>query len=359
MKEKKTIILDADDVLYRCNYEALKVSEQKLGRKGDYYKIDRWGLLNDEVLDGRLACFADPEFVRNLPLYRGAKKFVQELAKKYEVLICTSVPANVCEARFASLMEHFPELSAGNIIFGSRKDKLTAFASLDDNPDNYKIGGGVKYPVIFTQPWNLNGCSGRLRVNSYEGFLTLLEELESVAERTNPRGLVLVGPSGANKNLVAAQLESLGFERIRSYSTRVSEDYIHVEPATFRKNAGEYIEMSSYMDDQYGLKKADIENSLAAGHRPLLILDINGAVSVGSRYNFASVYVKETKENCIRNILSKPGIRKEEAIKRLVSLEDEMLNERLCDEVLDVELGREEVLRISQIVMGPHRRARL
>ncbi len=46
-KNKPTIILDADDVLFACNSYSLRVMEKKTGKKLDLYRIDRWGLLGE------------------------------------------------------------------------------------------------------------------------------------------------------------------------------------------------------------------------------------------------------------------------------------------------------------------------
>ena len=344
--QKKTVILDADDVLFACNKYALKLQQRKTKRQLDLYRIDRWGLLGDKIYDDRLAYYSQPDFVRNIPLYEGVKDFVQTLSKRYECIVCTSVPPNVCAARMEAISIAFPEIEPGNIIFGSRKDKLSAFASLDDNPDNYKPGGNVQFPVIFSQPWNMNGNTGRLRVNSYEGFLQLLDALETKSdeEEKECRGIVLVGPAGADKNVVCRAFEEKGFVRVKSYSTRGGENYIAVSPESFRSGGAGYIETSSYHGEMFGLKARDIEDVISAGRRPILILDINGAIAVSKRYGFTTVFVGTDKESCIRNILKKQ-LPTDETVSRLASLETELGCAQFCDVVIDPRKLSEEVKR--------------
>lgn len=345
-KYKKTVILDADDVLFACNVAALKVQQKKTKRKLDLYKIDRWGLLGDKIYDDRIKLFSDPDFVRSIPLFTGAKEFVANLTKKYEVVICTSVPAQVCGARLEAIREAFPQIDPGNIIFGSRKNLLSAFASLDDNPDNFKPGENVEFPVIFSQPWNMNGNTGRLRANSYEQFLSLLEALETAdTEEKESRGVVLVGPSGADKNKVCAEFEKAGFVRIKSYSTRGGENYITVSPESFRTGGAGYVESSMYHGHMFGLKARDIEDVIASGKKPMLLLDINGAISVKKKYGFTTVFVGTDKETCVRNILKK-DISEDEKVSRLVSLDTELGCAQLCDLVINPGNLEEEIRKI-------------
>lgn len=91
-----------------------------------------------------------------------------------------------------------------------------------------------------------------------------------------------------------------------------------------------------YAGYAYGTKKRDVEEILNAGNYAVLPLDICGAITMKRYYRTIIVYCKCNKETIIENILNK-NITNEEKKLRLLTLEKEMLNERLADLVLDTE----------------------
>lgn len=125
------VIVDCDDVIYKCNEEALRLLNHECGttfRKSD---IHNWGM-NCSGVDARLKYFSDPEFVTNQPLYPGAKEFIACLLNKdVEVMFATNVPPQCAGVRVSAIVRDFPEIPISNILIGGRKDLLAADMMLD------------------------------------------------------------------------------------------------------------------------------------------------------------------------------------------------------------------------------------
>ncbi len=101
--KKPTVILDCDDVLFVTNEHAINQQNLKYGTNYGLSDIVSWGPIGNEVIDGRLELFKDPEFVKNQPLYEGAKEFVSELSEIADILFCTAVPPRM---RYRSYAAH-------------------------------------------------------------------------------------------------------------------------------------------------------------------------------------------------------------------------------------------------------------
>ena len=330
------IILDCDDVLFGCNEQAI----QKLNKeKGTSYKmsdITSWGTHNTGI-DERLKYFADPKFVKNQPVYPGAQEFVHKLSKKAEVVIATNVPAQCASVRINVIVKNFPEIKISNILIGARKDLLNADMMLDDAPQNLD-GANTRYPVLFRQPRNY-GKTGLLSVSTYAEYLTLVDlirtsEFADYDANEKPEVIVLVGPSGSGKKKLADELCLYSqIDRVFCYTTKPSPSYYNVTPAEFEAMKNKFFETSSYMGYRYGTKLKDIHDVLYACQIPLLIMDINGMLAVKSRFKTLAVFVKASKEDCIRDILmrDKENCNTEEMVRRIASIDMELLNEEFCD----------------------------
>jgi len=336
MKKEFRVILDADDTLYECNRTAIKLLNDEKGTEYSINDIKNWGILGNE-LDERLKFFNDPTFIKNIPLMKGAKDFVHKLSEKAEIFICTNVQPQCAVSRFFSLTENFPEIKPENIIIGGRKDLLVADMMLDDaihNLDNAK----VMYPVLFQQPWNFENCN-ILSVAGYDEFLELVEVIKnsSTYNNTTPKEMVsLIGPSGSGKNQLADNLcKNERFEKVKAYSTNPyntgSYQYISKNDFIAAKENGFFSETSIYMGNYYGIRKEDIDCILLRGKIPVMVLDINGAMSIGCMYNSLNVFVKATKSQCITKILSYGNLSNEQKAQRIIALDSETKNENLCD----------------------------
>jgi len=120
------------------------------------------------------------------------------------------------------------------------------------------------------------------------------------------RGLafVVTGPSGAGKNSVIDrvidQLPGLAFSV--SYTTRAKregevhgEDYLYVSREEFdsRVTQGDFAEHVTYLGDQYGTSRSQIERVLAAGDDVILQIEVQGAQALRASGigKFKGVYV--------------------------------------------------------------------
>lgn len=84
------VIIDYDDVLNDCNQAAIEKLNKEEGTRFLLSDIHKWGITRT-LLDKRIEYFKDPLFMSTVPLRKGAKKFIKQLSKRYEVFIATSV----------------------------------------------------------------------------------------------------------------------------------------------------------------------------------------------------------------------------------------------------------------------------
>lgn len=329
------IILDCDDVLFRCNETSLELLNAELKTDYELSDITAWGTLNND-LDKRIKYFNMPEFVRRLQPYDDAKEFVKKLSEIAEIFICTTVPVNCLTARVESILEHFPEIPRDNIFLSGRKDILNADIILDDNPKNL-IESNCKYPVLMQRPWNYNS-SGFISVSTYEAFLELVKSIVSPLVINDYKAIAIVGPSGCGKKDYCKKLideSNETVEQVVTYSTSMKKNHIHVSEKEFNSLSSQnfFIETSCYNNHLYGISKNDIEAVLAQGKTPVCIVDINGALKLKNNYGAKLVFAAGSKELCIKNILNKQ-ISEDQKISLIMSLDVEYKNSVFCDEVI-------------------------
>lgn len=339
MRKSFKVVLDCDDVLFQCNESSIEKLNKEKGTNYTLNDITDWGLLGND-LDERLAYFTDPEFMGSLPIYKGAKEFVKKLSKKAEIFICTNVAPNIAGIRINEIIKNFPEISPSNIIIGGRKDLLKVNVSLDDNIEHFK-NTNSDFPVLMRRPWNLNQ-TGVLSVTNYDEFLALIDIVrENQNKDESYKAVVLIGPSGSDKNQIADKLVDNGLIRVRSFSTKNSKNYNFVEKDKFYEMKKEFFETSSYAGDLFGTKKKDIEDVLNKGKMPVLVMDITGAIAFKNEFNSLNVFVNAGKDKCIKQIL-RSDYSEDEKIHRIVSIDAELQNENLCDMTISdsTEIGK-------------------
>lgn len=328
---KIKVVVDCDDVLFKCNSLAVEQINKQFNTSFNLTDIKSWGRQNNE-LDYRLDLFKDPKFVAKQTPFDGAKEFIEELGKVAEIFIATSTPTQCIDARFKSIMTNFPSIDPENIIFGRRKDLIHGDILLDDAIHNL-AESKVKYPVLFQKPWNKNN-SGLLSVSGYNEFLELVKTISTihaVPEDLSYDILCIVGPSGSGKRELCKFLENTSdFKRVKTYSTKDDDFYHYLTEEDFEKESKTFFEKSMYLNNHYGIKKEDIKQVLKGFQIPILIVDINGAMTLKKMYNALLVFTKAPVERCIENILNK-DISTEQKVSQLAALNTEMKNQRLCD----------------------------
>lgn len=351
-KFRLSTALDVDDLLMECVPYAIRLANEKyhFDPPLTIYEVDRWGTLGTRA-DIIFEFFKDPEFFRTQPVIKGAKEFVRKLSQMTEVFVSTSIYPEFMSIRAARIMEEFPEIPQDHIYMGSRKDKIDVDILFDDGMHNVS-NSNATYPILMRRPWNQH-ATGMLAVNTYDEFLKLVEVIaDSYSPRlkaridNEPGIVVLVGPSGSGKTEIAKQLlkKSRKFEKLISYTTDATvgmegDDWYHyISLDAFRqmRDGGEIFESTMYAGHNYGSKKEDIQQILARGHHVLTVMDICGAMVLKTHFpNVTTVYIKQEKQELLRNLLNKP-LSLDEKVSRIMALEAEEKNADICDYVVPV-----------------------
>ena len=348
-KFRLSTALDIDDLLMECIPYAIRLANEKYKFTPPLtiYEVDRWGKLGtraDVIFE-----FFTPEFFESQPVIKGAKEFVRKLSKMTEVYVSTSVYPEYMSIRAKRIMEEFPEIPQDHIYLGAGKDKIDVDILFDDGMHNV-LRSNAAYPILMRRPWNQD-ATGMLAVNTYDEFLKLVEV---IADSYNPKPdhrfhdepgvLVLVGPSGSNKNEIAKQIlkKSRSFQKLTSYTTDATvgmqsgEQYHYLSVEAFRQMCenGEMFESTMYAGHHYGSCKSDVERILESGKHVLTVMDICGAMSLKTHFsNVTTVYVQRNKQALLENLLTKP-LSLNEKVRRIMSLESEQKNADICDYII-------------------------
>lgn len=352
-KYRLRIGLDVDDILYECNSYALKLLKEKYGDDPalDINNIKNWGRQGD-ISDGRIALFSSPDFVASQPLYPGARRFVKELCKIADVFFITAVPLDCMTIRAKRLAEDFPDVPAGNIILGTRKDVVNIDILLDDGVHNIS-SSQASYPVLMRRPWNTD-LSGLLSVNSYDDFIHLAKMIgNSFVGKTpdlkNGGVICLVGPSGTGKTEIAAELtKDSRFEKPLTTTTRprqpdeTAEAYRFVTASQFlkEKEAGEFIETTVYGKHFFGTSEKHIKPIIDAGRIAVIPIDICGAVTLKNLYGsrVLLVFTERNRRDIYLNIMHRKSS-DDDKVSRMLSLDFEFRNIELCDLAVNYDEG--------------------
>ncbi len=352
-KYRLRIGLDVDDTLYECNSYALKLLREKYGDDPvlQLNHIRSWGLQGD-LSDERIPYFGSPDFVRNQPIFPGAQKFVRELCRFADVFFITAVPPQCMSARAERLSADFPEVPAGNLFFGSRKEIVNLDILLDDAAHNISASQ-ASYPVLMRRPWN-NDLSGLLAVNSFDDFLHLAKMIANSfvgkpADLTHGGVICLVGPSGTGKNEIALALtRDRRFKKPLTTTTKPRskaepEDayrFVSTDDFLRERDAGGFIETTVYSKHYFGTSESQITPIVNSGKIAVIPIDICGALTLKNLYRSRCVlvYTEREKSNILLNILQR-NISDEEKVQRLLSLDFELRNIELCDFAVHFDRG--------------------
>lgn len=336
--------VDVDDVLYVCNQHAIDMlCKDKNYLPLNINDINGWGATSkNALLDERIAYFSKVDFVENQPVIPGAKRFIEQLSKKGDVIFITAVGANCMSARAQRLVKDFPMIPERNIMIGARKDLMNLDILLDDGAHNI-LGSSATYPVLFRRPWN-NHITGLLSVNSYNAFLQLVDQINNTKAPSfdlSEGGIIcLVGPSGSGKTeLAQALLKDRRFSRPVTTTTREKrsnevEEYHFIKREEFekRQDKGLFLESTVYGGEYYGTSLKEIDSIVNDKRIAVIPVDFCGAITLKSRYpkNCVIVFTHRGRNEVIGNILSKqcPA---DEKVLRILSLESEYKNEDICD----------------------------
>lgn len=347
---KQIVLLDVDNVLMPCTETACQVATAR-GIPVNVEEVTMYSFRNfePETRNMLMGLFEEPGFFDNQVPYPGAVEMVQELVDAgHEVIIASAMVAQAMGTRAAQILKFFPMVDPGNIQLGSRKDLLHGDFLLDDSLNHIETSP-AKYPVVFNQPWN-RSAQGYLRANCYADFIAMVEqvslmpvvELPKLAIAGSPGLICLVGPSASGKSFISDKLvENPMFKKVRALTTREPRDdsgdlrdYHFVTEEQFQAaiDGDDLVEYTVYAGHKYGIAKSEIADIWKDGRIAVKAMDINGAMACKRAYKgrCLSMFVRRSKEDIVRSLLER-DIPNEDKARRLLTIDTEMENERLCD----------------------------
>jgi len=180
------VLLDCDGVLGHFTAGALAWVKARHGRALTDESITDFNIMRSWGLDSEWPAFtqwmSDTRFCREMPVYDGAREFVDKLRGRAEVLIVTSpfVGVEHWEAdRRDWLARHF-RFDKSEVISCERKDIVAGDWLVDDRTENCRrfelstVLSGADSPraICFDRPWNQDFLG--IRAHSYDEVLSLI-----------------------------------------------------------------------------------------------------------------------------------------------------------------------------------------
>jgi len=157
-RKKLVIAIDWDNVLTLCTELACQKATER-GYPINVKDAKQYSFKNfpKETSDMLMSIFDEPDFFDSQIPYPGAVEMVEELvAAGHEVIIASAMKSDRMGIRAHQIRTFVPCVDPKNIMLGSRKDLLHVDFLLDDALSNID-SSPAKYPVVFTQPWNMAG----------------------------------------------------------------------------------------------------------------------------------------------------------------------------------------------------------
>ena len=348
MRDNKLVVaLDFDDTLCECISIAIELVNQELGSALSFEDIDAWNFKHQTKAEQECLhrIFDQPDFYSRQKPMPGAVEMVEALIEMgHEPVILSAPRLPLMGLRAKQIQQFFPMIAPENVLLGSRKDLVHADILLDDALHNIKTTG-AKHPIIFRRPWN-SKQKGSLSVSNYKEFLLLVDRIADMPplrhkQVDQPYMVCLVGPSGSGKTAIAGKLlQSPAFGAPRTTTTRrrrpqeSDSAYNFVSTAEFmrRREAKAFLEETCYAGNYYGTEREEVHKVWNSGKHIVFALDINGAPAMKSLYGNRAVlaFVCRSKEDILDAVVSR-NIPVKEKVSRIISLEREFANEKICD----------------------------
>lgn len=332
--------LDWDDTLCPFNDIAIDMANKEYGTNLTLADIDSWDNTGKASIIKKY--YGDENLYRKQHIKKDAIDFVNRLRKIANVYIITAVAPEFMGIRAKQILESFPDFPKNNIIMGFQKNLIKLDILLDDGPHNI-LNTSANFPVLMRKPWN-HDITGVLSVNNYDEFSQLLKQIQySLVEQDEtmhkPFVIALVGPSGSNKNALASALVENHPDIFRipeAFSTKENaKHHSFMSPEEFSKHT--FIERTMYGGYAYGTCSSSYRLILDEGKFPVIPLDMCGAIALKQYFPTKIVYCKRAKENIIADIISEDGYEKKEKTLRILSIEAEKKNQKLCDYIIQTD----------------------
>lgn len=350
INKKISVAIDCDDVLFSCIPYAIDRVNKRFNKNITIDQITGWG---SAIGDANLIFneWETADFFENQPTIKGSHEFIRELSKFCDIYIATAIDYRFMSIRMKRIMEEFPEINPSNILMGTSKNKIKTDFLLDDGFHNIR-SSIAEYPVLLRKPWSRN-ATGVLSVNKYEEFLTLIDEIQNSRmykrkKIEEPTVIALIGPSGSRKNEIIEEVikENNKIKRIKTYTTNPNDKLKeHITKEEFKKmrDTNVFCEYTIYAGYEYGSTIEDIEEELKKGNNVILPMDIGGIIALKTNFNnVISVYINRYREDIILDIIER-NIDNKEKVQRIISLDMERKNKKICDYVIDGNKGIEEI----------------
>ena len=343
--------LDWDDTLCPFNDIAIAMANEEYGTNLTLSDIDSWENTGKASIIKKY--YSDENLYRKQHISKDAIDFVNKLRKIANVHIITAVAPEFMGIRAKQILESFPDFPKNNIIMGFQKNLIKLDILLDDGPHNI-LNTSANFPVLMRKPWN-HDITGVLAVNNYDEFMQLLRQIQySLVEQNEsiqkPFVMALVGPSGSNKNTLASKLVETHpdvFSIPEAFSTKENaKHHSYISPEKFSNYT--FIEKTMYGGYAYGTCSSSYSLILNKGKFPVIPLDMCGAIALKQYFPTKIIYCKRAKENIVADIISDDGYDKKEKTLRILSIEAEKKNQKLCDYIIqtdDVNSAVDEIIK--------------
>lgn len=328
MKKLLKVGLDWDDTLCPFVTHAIHFCNKENGTAYTNEDITEWGN-NTEATKMVFPYYSDIRTYQRQQVSESTKRFVQKLQEVADVYIITAIQPQYMGIRAEQIAAAFPGFPEDHILMGAAKNLIKLDVLLDDAPHNI-LKSSATYPVLIRRPWNQR-LSGVLAVNSLDEFLVLIDQIIHQMTETDkvdePCIYAIVGPSGAQKHKLADQIVTYKGECScqKVQSIRLSNDISKPENA---------ITDTVYAGCRYTLDRSQIEYLIDRSTSAVVVVDICGAIALKRSFPTVIIFCRQSRETMIENVLSDletGSITKLQGTMQLLSMEQELRNEVLCD----------------------------
>ena len=343
---RPSIGIDWDDVTAPFNSIAIDMANEKYHPEEPYRLEEITSWANEGRTSVIKEFYSDPElYSRQIPTEE-TKRGIRRLMQIADVFFITAVSPHFMGVRAEQIMTQFPELPPENIILGSAKDRVHFDIVLDDAIHNI-LESKAEYPVLMRKPWNAK-MTGLLSVNTMSEFVSLVKQImKASTSRTEkmvpPAVLALVGPSGSGKREITEALcgeDGEIFARPVNYCTEPGR---HGHKYVSEEDFGQmdFFEKTTYAGVRYGTRKEDIQELLEQGKYAVIPVDMCGAIAMKRSFPTHIIYVARDKEKLIADIIDSDYDTEEKTL-RILSIDAEKRNRKICDDVIHNDIISEE-----------------